>query len=59
MINRFEEFNLDKNIIKSLKNMKYEITSKVQSKVIPELLNNKDIIVKSKTGSGKSIEAGK
>ena len=27
MINRFEEFNLDKNIIKSLKNMKYEIPS--------------------------------
>ena len=54
MINRFEEFNLDKNIIKSLKNMKYEIPSKVQSKVIPELLNNKDIIVKSKTGSGKT-----
>ena len=44
MINRFEEFNLDKNIIKSLKNIKYEIPSKVQSKVIPQLLNNKDII---------------
>ena len=54
MINRFEEFNLDKSIIKSLKNMKYEIPSKVQSKVIPQLLNNKDIIVKSKTGSGKT-----
>ena len=40
MINRFEEFNLDKNIIKSLK-IKYEIPSKVQSKVIPQLLNNK------------------
>ena len=34
--------------------MKYEIPSKVQSKVIPQLLNNKDIIVKSKTGSGKT-----
>ena len=54
MINRFEEFNLDKNIIKSLKNMKYEIPSKVQCEVIPQLLNNKDIIVKSKTGSGKT-----
>ena len=54
MINRFEEFNLDKNIIKSLKNIKYEIPSKVQSKVIPQLLNNKDIIVNSKTGSGKT-----
>ena len=54
MINIFEEFNLDKNIIKSLKNIKYEIPSKVQSKVIPQLLNNKDIIVKSKTGSGKT-----
>ena len=54
MGNKFEKFNLDKNIIKSLNNMKYEEPSKVQKEVIPFLLNGKDIIVKSKTGSGKT-----
>ena len=29
MVNKFEKFNLDKNIIKSLNNMKYEEPSKV------------------------------
>ena len=54
MINKFEEFNLDKNIIKGLNNLKYKEPSKVQSEVIPYLLNKKDVIVKSKTGSGKT-----
>lgn len=54
MINKFEEFNLDKNIIKGLNNLKYEEPSKVQAEVIPYLLNKKDVIVKSKTGSGKT-----
>ena len=54
MVNKFEKFNLDKNIIKSLNNMKYEEPSKVQYEVIPFLLNKNDIIVKSKTGSGKT-----
>lgn len=54
MINKFEEFNLDKNIIKGLNNLKYKGPSKVQSEVIPYLLNKKDVIVKSKTGSGKT-----
>ena len=35
MINKFEKFNLDKNIIKALNNLKYEEPSKVQKKVIP------------------------
>ena len=35
MVNKFEKFNLDKNIIKSLNNMKYEEPSKVQDEVIP------------------------
>lgn len=54
MINKFEKFNLNKNIIKSLSNLKYEEPSKVQEEVIPKLLSEKDVIVKSKTGSGKT-----
>ena len=43
MVNKFEKFNLDKNIIKSLNNMKYEEPSKVQDEVIPFLLEKIDI----------------
>lgn len=53
-MNKFEKFNLDKNIIKSLNNLGYKEPSKVQDKVIPHLLDEKDVIVKSKTGSGKT-----
>ena len=58
MINKFEKFNLDKEIIKSLNNMKYIEPSKVQEKVLPQLLNKRDVIVKSKTGSGKTASFG-
>lgn len=54
MNNKFEKFNLDKNIIKSLNNLNYKEPSKVQEEVIPKLLNETDVIVKSKTGSGKT-----
>ena len=54
MNNKFEKFNLNKNIIRSLNNLKYEEPSKVQEEVIPSLLDESDVIVKSKTGSGKT-----
>ncbi len=54
MNNKFQKFNLDKNIIRSLNNLNYVEPSKVQEEVIPRLLDNKDVIVKSKTGSGKT-----
>ncbi|WP_018592742.1 DEAD/DEAH box helicase [Terrisporobacter glycolicus] len=54
MNNKFEKFNLDKNIIKSLNNLNYKEPSKVQDEVIPRLLERADVIVKSKTGSGKT-----
>ena len=53
-MNKFEKFNLDKNIIKSLNNLGYKEPSKVQDEVIPHLLDKRDVIVKSKTGSGKT-----
>lgn len=54
MNNNFEDFNLDKDIIKSLNSLNYKKPFRVQSEVIPNLLNKKNIIVKSKTGSGKT-----
>ncbi len=58
MNNKFEEFNLDKRIIKALYNLNYNTPSKVQCEVIPKLLNKEDIIVKSRTGSGKTASFG-
>ncbi|MCR8743777.1 DEAD/DEAH box helicase [Romboutsia lituseburensis] len=52
--NTFREFNLDKEILKALNNLEYKIPSDVQIKTIPQLINKKDVIVKSKTGSGKT-----
>lgn len=58
MSKRFEDFNLDKKIIKALYNLNYKNPSKVQNEVIPILLGKEDIIVKSKTGSGKTASFG-
>ena len=58
MNKKFEYFNLDKYIIKALYNLNYKTPSKVQEEVIPRLLKKEDVIVKSKTGSGKTASFG-
>ena len=57
-IDRFEEMNLKPEILKALKNLGFEEPSEVQKEVIPEMLNKKDIVVKSQTGSGKTASFG-
>lgn len=54
MNNQFTQFKLDKTILKSLESLKYINPSKVQAEVLPNLLGRNDVIVKSKTGSGKT-----
>ena len=54
MNKKFEDFNLDKYIIKALYNLNYKKPSKVQEEVIPRLLKKEDVVVNSKTGSGKT-----
>ena len=54
MNNKFEKFSLNKDIIRSLSNLNYEEPSKAQEEAIPSLLDERDVIVKSKTGSGKT-----
>ena len=58
MNNTFKKYNLCDEIIKALDVIGYKHPSDVQSKVIPEVLNGKDIIVKSQTGSGKTAAFG-
>lgn len=51
---QFIDFKLNKYILKALNNLEYKTPTKVQDKVIPILLNKEDIVVQSKTGSGKT-----
>ena len=50
----FKDFQLSNTILESLQKLGYNSPSEVQEKVIPLILKNKDIIVKSQTGSGKT-----
>ncbi|MBS4861315.1 MAG: DEAD/DEAH box helicase [Clostridioides difficile] len=50
----FEKFKLNEKILKSLKSLEYNIPSRVQREVIPKLLKGQNLVVKSKTGSGKT-----
>lgn len=54
----FKSFGLSEEILKSIDKLGYEKPSEVQEKVIPFALRDKDIIVKSQTGSGKTAAFG-
>lgn len=54
----FTSYGLDANIIKALEKMGYHEPTKVQAAVMEPLLENKDVVVKSKTGSGKTASFG-
>jgi ATP-dependent RNA helicase DeaD len=51
----FEKLQLKQELVDSLKALKLEKPTEVQEKAIPELLTGKDLIVRSKTGSGKTF----
>ncbi|MBM4763229.1 DEAD/DEAH box helicase [Bacillus sp. B15-48] len=54
----FEEYHLSDEINKALALLKYETPTEVQRKAIPLALENKDLVVKSQTGSGKTAAFG-
>ncbi len=58
MNNKFESLNLNVDILKAIENLGFKKPSNVQREVIPTLLQKKDVIVKSKTGSGKTASFG-
>ncbi|KMT23178.1 DEAD/DEAH box helicase [Clostridium cylindrosporum] len=58
MIEKFNQFNLDENLLKAINNLGFKVPSKVQIEAIPFLLKKQDIIVKSQTGSGKTASFG-
>ncbi|KHD37061.1 RNA helicase [Clostridium acetobutylicum] len=50
----FRDLGLSEEILKSIEKLGYKKPSSIQEKVIPVILNGKDIIAKAKTGSGKT-----
>ncbi len=54
MTTAFDNYVLDKEILKAIRILNYSKPTKVQEQVIPAVLEKKDIIVKSQTGSGKT-----
>ena len=51
---KFNELNLSEEILRALEQYSYEEVLDVQKQVIPHLLEYKDVLVQSKTGSGKT-----
>ncbi|MDD6794455.1 MAG: DEAD/DEAH box helicase [Clostridiaceae bacterium] len=54
MKNSFKNYKLDEKILRALDALGYTEPTEVQEKVIKEALLNKDLIVKSQTGTGKT-----
>ena len=50
----FKDYKLSSELLKAISLLNYTSPTKVQEQVIPAILDNQDIIVKSQTGSGKT-----
>lgn len=58
MKNSFNDLGIMPPILRALDEMGFEKPTEVQSKAIPHILNKEDLIVMSKTGSGKTAVFG-
>jgi len=54
----FNDLGISPPILKAIQEMGFEVPTEVQSKAIPHILNNEDLIAVSKTGSGKTAVFG-
>ena len=54
----FEELNLSNEIIRAIKDMGFEEATPIQSKAITKILEKKDVIGQSQTGTGKTAAFG-
>lgn len=55
MTESFNTLNLNPSIITALEKQNITIPTEIQLKVIPQALQNKDLIVQSETGTGKTL----
>ncbi len=54
MENKFSELGVSEPIVKAIEKMEFVTPTEVQKESIPKILQGKDLIVMSKTGSGKT-----
>lgn len=54
MLKNFNEYALDETILSAIADLGYEQPTAIQEQVLPSVLEGKDVIAKSKTGSGKT-----
>lgn len=55
---KFEELNINKDILKSLDELGFEKPTEIQEKTIPLVISGKDVVAGSATGSGKTLAFG-
>ncbi len=51
----FETMELNKSLVEALKKANITVPTEIQTKVIPEAQKNKDLIIQSETGTGKTL----
>lgn len=54
----FKNYQISHDILRALEGLGYTEPTKVQQSVIPAVLERKDLVVKSQTGSGKTARSG-
>jgi len=55
VIDLLKSLEMDLSLAEALKKQSISVPTEVQKKVIPEVLKNKDLIVRSQTGTGKTL----
>lgn len=55
---KFRDMSISNRTIDALKDMRYDEPTEVQEKTIPLILEDKEVVVRSKTGSGKTAAFG-
>ena len=54
----FNELNLPEEILRAVEDMGFSEATEIQSKAIPVMLEGKDLVGKSNTGTGKTAAFG-
>ena len=54
-VNTFDELQLDGRIVKNLRDLGITKLTTIQARALPVILGGKDALVKSQTGSGKTL----
>ncbi len=57
-MNKFEEFNLSEDTLRTINKLGIEVPTKIQVQTIPHVVKGKDLIGESETGSGKTLAFG-